>query len=72
MASTLHVAMGEAAGDASTATGEEGPILALAEICVCTALSGRLLSQDALTGMCWHPEQDGLQGPRAAQSLQRP
>jgi hypothetical protein len=52
MASTLHVAVGEAAGDASTATGEEGPILALADMCVCTALSGRLLSQVVLTAMC--------------------
>jgi hypothetical protein len=52
MASKLHVAVGEADGGASTATGEEGPILALAEIRVCTALSGRLLSQDELTTTC--------------------
>lgn len=43
MASTLHVLVGEAAGASLTATGEEGPRLALAEMCVWTALNALCL-----------------------------
>lgn len=38
IASTLHVLVGEAVGASLTATGDDGPRLALADMCVCTAL----------------------------------
>lgn len=71
IASTLHELVGEAVGLSLTATGEDSPMLAFAEMCVCTTLDA-LCFVDVLKVLSWClPEKHGAHGPRAGQSRHR-